>query len=275
MNQMTAWHTHIGREIRVAARLEPDLVARFAATLGDAGVPVDPAALPLGIHWCVGVDTVPTRALGPDGHPPKGGFLPPVPLPRRMWAGGSLDVLRPLSVGQVIERRSRVTDVTEKAGRSGALVLVTVAHDILADAHAALREVQDIVYRDDGATAAPVAFPAPGAPEGADWILPDSRLLFRYSALTFNSHRIHYDLAYAREVERYPALVVHGPLQATLLAARAASALGRPLRHFRFRGLAPAFADVPLILATGPAAGAGVTVTTRQFDQTCMQAQAA
>ncbi|MDQ2103026.1 FAS1-like dehydratase domain-containing protein [Azospirillum isscasi] len=273
---MSSWHDHIGRETGAKARLDSDLVARFAATLGDAGVAVDPAALPLGIHWCVGVETVPTLALGPDGHPPKGGFLPPVPLPRRMWAGGSLELLRPLAVGQEIERRSTIADVSEKAGKSGALVFVTVAHEIWAEGHPAIRERQDIVYRSADPTAPPPAgLPDAEAPAaGGDRILPDSRLLFRYSALTFNSHRIHYDLPYARDEENYPALVVHGPLQATLLAARAAVALGRPLHSFRYRGQAPAFAGRPLSFVAEPDAGGGVTVTSRQFGKICMQAQA-
>lgn len=273
-----SWQAYIGRQQTSEAVLDPAIIARFTATLGLRDFD---GALPLGIHWCVGVETIATGQLGPDGHPPKGDFLPPVALPRRMWAGGALEVLAPLRAGQTLRRISTVSDIREKSGRSGALVFVTLDHQIEADGTLAIRERQDIVYRpaETGPAPAPLP-PSPTMGEGPDWVMPDARLLFRYSALTFNSHRIHYDLPYAKGVENYPALVVHGPLQATLLADAAARRLGRPLRAFSFRGLAPAYADIALELrdiapeqAVAGADGA-IVLESQQFSKACMRAEA-
>ena len=158
--------------------------------------------------------------LGPDGHPLRGGFLPPVPLPRRMWAGGRLEFHRPLRVGDAIERVSTIVEVEPKEGRSGTLVFVLVRHEISAAGELAIVEEHDIVYREAARADDPPA-PAEGgarpARPGAREIVPDPVLLFRYSALTFNGHRIHYDWRYVTEVEGYPGLIVHGPLIATLL----------------------------------------------------------
>jgi len=178
-------------------------------------------AVPLLAHWLYLLDVAPRHELGDDGHPQRGGFLPPVPFPRRMWAGSSLEFHKPLCVGDAITRTSTILDVAEKNGRTGPLVFVKVRHEIRRDGEvdAALTEVQDIVYRE----APGPDEPAPAdkaAPDNATWErkwLPDEALLFRFSALTFNGHRIHYDRRYAIEAERYPALVVHGPLIATLV----------------------------------------------------------
>lgn len=178
------------------------------------GDPIPPAW-----HWLYFLPAARQSEIGPDGHPRRGGFLPPVPLPRRMWAGSRLEFLAPLRVGQALQRTSRIMDVQVKQGRTGALAFVKVRHEIRGDGELAVVDEQDIVYRD---------MPAPGAaapahvaaPDDADWvrrIAPDPVLLFRYSALTFNGHRIHYDRPYVTEVEGYPGLVVHGPLIATLL----------------------------------------------------------
>lgn len=178
------------------------------------GDPVPPAW-----HWLYFLPAARQSEIGPDGHPRRGGFLPPVPLPRRMWAGSRLEFLAPLRVGQALLRTSRIMDVQVKQGRTGALAFVKVRHEIRGDGELAVVDEQDIVYRDmpalGGAAPAHVA-----APDDADWvrrIAPDPVLLFRYSALTFNGHRIHYDRPYVTEVEGYPGLVVHGPLIATLL----------------------------------------------------------
>jgi 3-methylfumaryl-CoA hydratase len=245
MNQMSSWHDHSGRETSAKARLESELVARFAATIGDAGVAVDPAALPLGIHWCAGVETVPTLALGLDGHPPKGGFLPPVPLPRRMWAGGSIETLAPLREGDLVTRRSRIGDVSAKEGRTGPLCFVAVDHEISTPRGLALRERHNIVYRE--ASSLPAAAPAPtvSEPQPADlvWEVEASPvLLFRYSALTFNGHRIHYDLPYVTQEEGYDGLVVHGPIQATLMLNIAATLAGRSTLKLDYRGVSPLIA---------------------------------
>ncbi len=278
VNDAALWQAYIGRSQTREAVLDAAIIARFNATLG---LSCFDGALPLGIHWCIGVDAVATGILGPDGHPPKGDFLPPVALPRRMWAGGALDILRPLYAGQTLRRISTVSDIREKSGRSGSLVFVTVDHEIEADGVLAIRERQDIVYRPADTGPAPMALAeSPAMGEGPDWVMPDARLLFRYSALTFNSHRIHYDLPYAKGVENYPALVVHGPLQATLLADAAARRLGRPLTAFSFRGLAPAYADIALELRaivpepSEPAAEGTLVLESQQFSKACMRAEA-
>jgi 3-methylfumaryl-CoA hydratase len=159
--------------------------------------------------------------VGPDGHAKRGGFLPPIALPRRMWAGSQFEFHRPLRIGDAITRRSTIADVTEKSGRTGRLVFVKVRHDVRRrdDADNALTEFHDIVYR-EAPKPDDVAPPPKSAPAAAAWRrhwVPDDVLLFRYSALTFNGHRIHYDRRYVTEVEGYPGLIVHGPLIATLL----------------------------------------------------------
>ncbi len=201
-------------------------------------------------HW---LHFLPIHALadsGPDGHPARGGFLPPVPLPRRMWAGSRLTFLQPLKIAESVTRVSTVIKVDGKEGRSGPLVFVTVRHVMTGAAGPAIEEEHDIVYREAQAPGAPAAVP-PSAPSGAEWeraIAPDPVLLFRYSALTFNSHRIHYDRPYAMDVEGYPGLVVHGPLIATLLldALRRARP-DRVVRHFSFRAVSPTFDETPFL----------------------------
>lgn len=204
------------------------------------GEPIPPLA-----HWLYFLPTDRQSELGPDGHARRGGFLPPVPLPRRMWAGSRLEFLRPLAVGARATRKSTIRDVSVKEGRSGTLVFVTVRHEISDAGGPAIVDEHDIVYRGEGGgTAAPVA-----APAGEAWrreIHPDPVLLFRYSAVTFNGHRIHYDHPYVTGVEGYPGLVVHGPLIATLLVDllrrnRPAAAL----RRYSFRAMRPLFDTAP------------------------------
>ncbi len=191
-------------------------------------------------HWLYFLPRDRQSDLAPDGHPRRGGFLPPVPLPRRMWAGDRLEFHRPLRVGETVTRTSRILDVQLKEGRTGPLVFVVVRHEI-ADA---ITEEHDIVYREAPQPGAP-APPASPAPAGWMWerlIHPDDVLLFRYSALTFNGHRIHYDRRYATEIEGYPGLVVHGPLIATLLVDLLRR--NRPeavMAAFRFRAVSPLF----------------------------------
>ena len=239
----------IGREERKTDVVTVGLADRFRATLGSKAV-APGEALPLAIHWCLAPAAVPPEEIGGDGHPARGGFLPPVPLPRRMWAGGELKFHRPLQVGDTVERMSRIADVSEKAGRTGRLVFVTVEHEISTSQGRAVSERQDLVYREaQAAAASPVA---PAEPRPADVSLgidATTVLLFRYSALTFNGHRIHYDRDYARDVEGYPGLVVHGPLQATLLANLAARlSNGRPPRSFAYRGVSPLFDGAPFMV---------------------------
>lgn len=229
----------IGRETLAQDVLTTRIAAGYAAMLDHESAPQIGAPAPDGIHWCLAPITEPMRALATDGHPARGIFLPPVPLPSRMWAGGELQFHRPLHVGDAVTILSRIDDVAEKQGRSGPLVFVTVMHEVTGPRGPAMTERQDIVYRAHGPLPAPSA-PDSAAPEPARIVTAGPVLLFRYSALTFNGHRIHYDRDYAMRVEGYAGLVVHGPLQATLmldLAARRAG--GRRLRRFAFRGVSP------------------------------------
>ena len=203
----------IGREAIAKDVLTRRIADGLLALLDRApGGPVPPL-----VHWCLAPDIVPMARIGADGHPERGDFLPPVPLPRRMWAAGALTFHDPLKIGDMIARRSRIADVAVKEGRSGTLCFVTVEHRIETARGLAIEERQDIVYRGETAAGAPAPPPAPLPADETRTIAADPVMLFRYSALTFNGHRIHYDRDYARDIEHYPGLVVHGPLQATLL----------------------------------------------------------
>ncbi len=220
-------------------------VAALSATLDrDDPEPLPGSDLPPLWHWLYFLPLAPQREIGPDGHPKRGGFLPPVPLPRRMWAGGRLTFNHPLQVGDEITRTSRIADVNVKTGRSGSLVFVTVRHEISNARGVAISEEHDIVYRDAPAPDAPAPAPtaAPGGEAFSRLIAPDPVLLFRYSALTFNGHRIHYDRPYVTGVEGYPGLIVHGPLIATLLLDLLRRELpGAHVRRFEFKALRPVF----------------------------------
>ncbi|MEO7760467.1 MAG: MaoC family dehydratase N-terminal domain-containing protein [Casimicrobiaceae bacterium] len=202
--------------------------------------------LPALWHWLYFLSLARESEIGPDGHPQRGGFLPPVPLPRRMWAGSQFEFHRPLRVGDTLHRTSTIADVTEKAGRTGALVFVKVRHEIRRgdERDIALTEFHDIVYR-EAAKPDDVAPPPKAAPSHSAWEktwVPDDVLLFRYSALTFNGHRIHYDRRYVTSVEGYPGLIVHGPLIATLLLDLLRHE--RPDAHvarYEFRAVRPTF----------------------------------
>ncbi|MBB6181921.1 MaoC family dehydratase N-terminal domain-containing protein [Pseudorhizobium flavum] len=245
VDRLRGW---IGREETVTDTVDADLVRKFNAALDlPVGQPATGDVAPLLIHFCLGQPAVPTGQLGGDGHPQKGGFLPLVPLPRRMWAGGSLRFSDDLKVGDTVRRVSRIAEVSVKDGRSGTLCFVTVDHRFDIDGRVVIEERQDIVYR-EAATGGPAAKPAAPAEPVAPGthrrvVTPGAPLLFRYSALTFNGHRIHYDRAYARDVELYPGLVVHGPLQATLLLHFAAELKGGAPASFSFRGQSPLFDD--------------------------------
>ncbi len=246
----------IGREESAEEVLTEAQVARFAATFDLDRAAAPGAEAPPLIHLCLCQPAAPTASLGPDGHPARGGFLPPVPLPRRMWAGGAFDFHAPLRVGEVVRRRSVIESVALKTGRSGVLCFVTLRHHITSGGRPALTERQDLVYRAAEGAGRPVAGAGTGsggltpAPEGASRRRVDTgaAFLFRYSALTFNGHRIHYDAPYARDEEGYPGLVVHGPLQATLLVQLAADLGGRTPARFAFRALSPVFGGGGLML---------------------------
>ena len=261
----------VGRTETRTDTVWPHLVRGMAATL-ETGEPPD--VLPPLWHWVLFADWAPASQLGPDGHPKRGGFLPPVhDLPRRMWAGGRVRFLAPLHVGDAVERTSTILSVTEKAGGSGRLVFVTVRHAIAGPHGPALEEEQDIVYRGAEGEAVKPGEPAtPVAAAAARTVMPDPVLLFRYSALTGNGHRIHYDADYVRGEEGYPGLIVHGPLQATWMAALAAG-LG-PLARFSFRGRRPAFAGAPMQVEAWHEAGAVRLRTRDAGGAVCMAADA-
>ena len=236
----------IGRTQEASDIITAQLVKGLRATLFlDIGNPVEGDIAPYTTHWCLAQPVVPMAEIGADGHPARGGFLPPVPLPRRMWAGGQIELIDPLRVGDTVTRSSRITDVTLKTGSTGALCFVAVDHTITTPRGVAIRERHDIVYRDvtpSGETKAPAApAPAPVA-KHRESHLADPVLLFRYSALTFNGHRIHYDRDYVTKVEGYPGLIVHGPLQASLLIEFAARLRGHKApAKFVYRGVQPLF----------------------------------
>jgi 3-methylfumaryl-CoA hydratase len=220
----------------------------LAAALDNASVPQKGDALPAFWEWLYFLPTPKASATGADGHPAKGGFLPPVPLPRRMWAAGEVDCFAPLIIGQPATRVSTIEAVDLKGGSTGQLVFVTVRHDIFQNGVRCISQAQNIVYREQPAADAPSPAAKP-APMDADWsatITPDPVLLFRYSALTYNGHRIHYDRTYAMQEELYPALVVHGPLLVTLLLELKRHHLPEsPLKSFKFRAMRPTFDTDP------------------------------
>ena len=255
---MADWSAWIGREETRIDRVDPGHLGRWLATFDRQGA-VD-GTVPQGFHWCLCLPDAPTAALGPDGHPSREeaptSFLPPLPQPRRMWASSKVEFIAPLRAGQAIERLSRVQAITEKSGGSGTLVFVDIAHETRGDGKLAVREVQTLVYRDALPPGTPPVPPEPGtgAFDASGWsavreVTPTEPLLLRYSALTFNSHRIHYDLPYAQHEEGYRGLVVHGPLTATLLLDLARRDLGdNALKAFAFRGVSPAICGEALQL---------------------------
>ncbi|MFC2966969.1 FAS1-like dehydratase domain-containing protein [Acidimangrovimonas pyrenivorans] len=233
-------HPSVGTSLTTTDPLDPARAQAFCATLG---LPYDPAApLPPFAHQVYFWTALPEAELGRDGHPKTGGFIPDLGLPRRMWAGGRLAFHAPLFAGRPALRVTTIEAVTEKSGRTGPLAFVTLRHEISQDGQTCLTEWQDLVYREDPAPGAPQPVP-PEAPVEAEQSLKrafSTTTLFRYSALTFNGHRIHYDLDYCREVEGYPGLIVHGPLLAQVLMLMAEEHLGS-LSGFRFRATAPLF----------------------------------
>ena len=273
----------IGRQETLHDRATLFPVAALSATLDrDDEAPAEGDVLPAMWHWLYFLPTAPQSGLGPDGHPKRGGFLPPVPLPRRMWAGGRLAFHTPIRLGEKIRRVSTIQDVTLKTGRSGKMVFVLVRHEVHGDAGLALTEEHDIVYRDAPTADEKPAAPRP-APTGAVWpgavwqreIVPDDVLLFRYSALTFNGHRIHYDRRYVTEVEGYPGLIVHGPLIATLLVDLVRRNTAQTVQSFHFRAVKPIF-DITRFSVCGVPGDSG-KVTLWAQDSTgalCMEAEA-
>lgn len=260
LDHLRSW---VGRREQVDDLIAPSRVAALAATLDrDDPAPLPGDALPPPWHWTLCVAAARQSALGPDGHPARGGFLPPVPLPRRMWAGGRLSFPQPLRVGEAVQRRSQVISVEHKSGRSGDLAFVLVRHEFHGAHGLAVTEEHDIVYR-GLPSAVSLAPTLAAAPDDSAWqreIVPDDVLLFRYSALTFNGHRIHYDRRYVTEVEGYPGLIVHGPLIATLLLDLLRRNLpGAAIAAFEFKAHKPLF-DIAPFSVHGLPEGDGKTV---------------
>jgi len=214
------------------------LLAEYRATLGPWLFETTPDVCPPGFHFALAPAIPGIEDTGPDGAERKGLFLPPIALPRRMWAGGSIETLRPIHEGEAVTRSSVISDIRFKEGASGPLCLVSIIHEITGTEGLALRERQDLVFREAGARAEGAG---PDQPVAAGWLVDGSPLLlFRFSALTFNGHRIHYDFAYAAS-EGYPGLLVHGPLQAALMLNLAGARLGHVPRRFDYRCLAPLY----------------------------------
>lgn len=240
---ITDW---IGKVEEREDTLAPVIASQLAATMPECGLnPSDVRAgapLPPLWHWSAFQPDAPMEELGGDGHPKLGGFLPPVPLERRMWAGGRLTFHAPLHVGETLRRRSEILNVTEKTGSTGRLVFVTVSHELKGDAGLAISEEQDIVYTEmPSEYRPPKKKPAPEATAFNVHVPITTARLFRYSAATFNAHRIHYDRPYATEVEKYPGLLIHAPMQATLLMGVAVRHRGTTPGRFSFRGVHPMF----------------------------------
>jgi 3-methylfumaryl-CoA hydratase len=227
----------IGKTVTRRDLVTRRLMDEYRATLAPhLHAPADDGECLPGFHWCLALPAHETDALGPDGTEAKGLFLPPVALSRRMWAGGAVETFRPFRLGDEVTRVSTVSDIKERQGRSGALCVISVTHEMSTGGGLALRERHDILYRDA---------PVQGGAKQAAAVLPDQGLrwevdatpllLFRFSAVTFNGHRIHYDLAYARETEGYDGLLVHGPLQAALLMNQIAVLRRAAPRRFTYR----------------------------------------
>lgn len=246
MKHLSQW---IGKTERYDDVVTAAPLAGYAAMLDRKDAYPQPGdELPPSAHWLYFLPQAPQSEIGPDGHPKRGEFLPPVALPRRMWAGSRLEFLKPLKVGDAVQRVSTIQDVSHKQGKTGDLVFCVVRHEISNAEGLCIVDEHDIVYRDEPDSNAPPPL-AKAAPDGAQWshrIEPDPVLLFRYSALTFNGHRIHYDRSYVTEVEGYPGLIVHGPLIATLLMDLCRREQpGRLLKSFAFRAVSPLFDTAP------------------------------
>lgn len=250
----------IGRQTRAHDVVTERLDASFRAVLAPHLAPVGEGEVPPGLHWCLSPAVAPMAELGGDGHPARNRDLPPVPQPRRMWAGGVVETLDSLRVGDSVVRVSTIAGISRKHGRSGELWFVAIDHEFSTPRGLAVRDRQNIVYR-EAANPAGDRSGANDAPRPSGrrvWSVATSPvLLFRYSAITFNGHRIHYDDPYARNEEGYGGLVVHGPLQATLLLNLATAEEGRVPRRFSYRGLAPAIVGAELGVCRGDGAAAG------------------
>ena len=264
----------IGRSITREDVATPRLLAEYRATLGDTLFEAsDEAVAPPGFHFGLAPATPPVDETGPDGAERKGVFLPPIPLPRRMWAGGAIETLKPIRAGDPVSRTSTIASIKRREGSNGPLFVLSIRHDIVADGELAVIERQDLVFRDGAPKSVTQVSPPP--PQGARiWTVDASAfLLFRFSAFTFNGHRIHYDPHYAAE-EGYPGLVVHGPMQAALMLNMAATCLGQVPRRFEYRCVAPLFSGSSFSVAADHAAPTPHVRIIRHDGVTTAEAQA-
>ena len=236
----------IGKIDNVTDFVTPIVEQRYRATLNmDIGNPKDGDPVTSGLHWMLGWNLVKNDELGVDSHPALGEFLPPVPLPRRMWAGSEIKVLKPIRVGDKVIKQSTVADIQVKEGRTGLLCFVTAEYNFLVNDEVTINEKHNIVYRDISKSGGGSGY-SKDIPEKADLsekIFMHPTILFRYSAIGFVGHRIHYDHPYTVNEENYPGLIVHGPLQATYLLRAAEKLMGKPVKSFTHKVMAPVFAD--------------------------------
>ena len=236
----------IGKIDNVTDYVTPIVEQRYRATLNmDIGNPKDGEPVTSGLHWMLGWNLVKNDELGVDSHPALGEFLPPVPLPRRMWAGSEIKVLKPIRVGDKVIKQSTVADIQVKEGRTGLLCFVTAEYNFLVNDEVTINEKHNIVYRDISKSGGGSGY-SKDIPEKADLsekIFMHPTILFRYSAIGFVGHRIHYDHPYTVNEENYPGLIVHGPLQATYLLRAAEKLMGKPVKSFTHKVMAPVFAD--------------------------------
>lgn len=266
----------IGRTEEADDIVTPRLVGEYCATFAPHLAPVAHDQAPGMLQWVLAPPLAPAADLAADGHIKRGGFLPPVPLPRRMWAGGSVATHHALQVGATVRRISRIDDLSLKSGRTGQLCFVTVRHEYVAHGRVALTERQDIVYRDAAQTGgAPAAALRTQPTAEITWTVdPTEAMLFRYSALMFNAHRIHYDFPYVTAREGYAGLIVHGPLQGALLFNIAATLTGRAPASFDYRGLSPLIAGAPFTVHAARREGRVHCWTQNAAGATCMEADA-
>ncbi len=244
MTNSNDWKSWLGKSETNIALIDARQAELMAATF-DMQIPKKGDALPPCWHWAWFNVAKPHSQLGRDGHPKRGGtgLLPPISLPRRMWAGGNIEFLKPILVGTEITKKSTIERIAEKKGNSGALCIVTVLHQLFDGEELCIAEKQNLVFREDPKSDAPKISPPapPQEPQVTRIISPDPVTMFRYSALTFNGHRIHYDVDYARDVEGYDGLVFHAPLTATLLLGLAKEIAGKEITTFNYRATSPLF----------------------------------
>ena len=260
MEDFKDWIGHsVVRDDIATPRLLGEYRATLAPNLFEAG---DQTQCPPGFHWALAPAMPGSNELGPDGSEAKGLFLPPIPLPRRMWAGGSIETLMPISIGAHIRRTSTIADIKFREGKSGALYVLSVGHDLEANGVLAVRERQDLVFRAADSTPG-ISSRAEAPLDGLRWDVDATpTLLFRFSAITFNGHRIHYDTPYAHE-EGYPGLVVHGPMQAALMFNQLSVLRGSISPRFDYRCVAPLFGGKNFIVSAGWDNGSAIARITR------------